>query len=802
MKKFFAILTAVISFWFTALPAQQNQLGRAEVVVLSGKILAPFVGTQDEKLALFAQTSNGVEVIPFQIDHRIKDGGKIRYLYPAGPLKDKFEPILAEMDELVFWSADAGERVNESALPEAVKKSEIEIKDPISGKSAYVYLLAFSDKAPRSNKYYVKYQPEEDRIEALYYNLDYPEDSKLSFTDLTITQQAGGSGEDFVVEAKYRVSVFITGTIIPYELDKKQLHSKVLAYSAGPIRARRKLVNYLELWMWLGSTSFAENVYTPSGFYVEVPVVGFSPVKFLTNLNTRWALELNSNALGMTFKSDKNIRGVKIDGSMSEDERNMNYSPPEWLLVEGKPGAVIRRPAKLSDRTLFLDLYYMDNAELNEENETEKGQIGSAGYYIPFAGRRGLKMRENIGDFFDVLPFYQTGDEQKFLERIANPLQIKTIETETANQLPAPKQYPKREEARKDVPAPSITYVGAEAPEIESQILPVIVMSSDNGFGGGLMYVHANPFNTGIRFMAQSWYTIKSYSLTEIKLGEERPQDGDFGWVLYGKYHLRPGRDFYGLGNDSERDDQTNFYDEIIMAEFRFNKRLFGPLWAGAFAEIHHEFTTHGEGDWAPDTFEAQWFPDLLGKGAFWTNRIGAFVMIDTRDSIYIPTKGGYYKLEYYSVPEWMGSDFNFEYWYLDLRQFITLRAPRKDILALRFQAKRGVAGPIPFYELAVAGSEYTLRGYYDGRFRDRDMLSINTELRHNLWKIFDIHLFYDIGRVYNDMFDEWRYIANDTHYAWGIGFRTTIPPNVVMRGDVGWSDTDQVFYFNWGQTF
>ncbi len=102
------------------------------------------------------------------------------------------------------------------------------------------------------------------------------------------------------------------------------------------------------------------------------------------------------------------------------------------------------------------------------------------------------------------------------------------------------------------------------------------------------------------------------------------------------------------------------------------------------------------------------------------------------------------------------------------------------------------MAGPIPFYELAVAGSEYTLRGYYDGRFRDRDMISINTELRHNLWKIFDIHFFYDIGRVYNDMFDEWRYIANDTHYAWGIGFRTTIPPNVVMRGDVGWSDTDQ----------
>jgi hypothetical protein len=450
-----------------------------------------------------------------------------------------------------------------------------------------------------------------------------------------------------------------------------------------------------------------------------------------------------------------------------------------------------------------MDMYYMDDAEYSEEPEDERGQIGAAGYYIPFAGRRGVKVEENVVDFFDVLPNYREGDEEKFLEKNSNPVRINVSGAMAANRLPGPAAWPEPRKARKDPPLPTYNYVGAEAPEIESQWLPVLVMSSDNGLGGGLMYVHANPFNTGIRFMSQAWYTIKSYSLFEIELGEERPQEGgNTGQIFYARYMLKPGRDFYGLGNLSERDNQTNFYDELSQLKYLINRRITGPLWLGAYAEMHREFTGHGEGDWAPDTYAPEWFPDLLGKGAYWTNRIGGFVLIDTRDSIYIPTEGGYYKIEYYSVPEWLGSDFNFEYWYLDLRQFITLRAPRKDILALRFQAQRAEGGPIPFFELAKAGSEYTLRGYFDGRFRDRDMMCVNTELRHNLWKIIDIHFFYDVGRVYNDMFDEWRYIANDTHNAWGTGFRITIPPNIVMRGDAGWSDTDQVFYFNWGQTF
>jgi len=798
------LISIIIFSAITTKAGQSNYPDRREVISLSGESLQQFFGKPIENLSVFAASPDGFEPVPFQVDERYRKGDKLFYAYTGGKHSRKDpDPNFDRDDEIVFWSADAGQKVSMDRWPANSHGVEIVVDDPISGAKVYVYVLAMPGEAPRSSKRYVKYDSQSDNVEALFYDIKYPDKHKIGFVDMSVSTEAGGSATDFIDEAKYRVDVKLAGTIIPYELNKEEVHSKVVAYIDGPVRVRRKVRNYIEMWLWLGSTSYSECVYTPAGFSVEIPVIGFSPIKGLTNLSTRWALELDASANGMVFKSDKNPDGAIIDGELSDKERELDYSPPEWIMLTGAHGTVLRRPGKLSDRTLYLDLYYMDNSKLDDPPEVETGQMGASGYFIPFAGRRGMKMRENIVEYYDILPNYAPGDETRFIERARRPLIITAREVAVTNPTGGPAERPEPKKARKDEPSPTFKYVGSEATAIESQVMPVIVMSSDNGLGGGLMYVHANPFNSGIRLTTQAWYTVKSYGVVELILGEEVPREGS-DWAWYGqlKYRIRPGRDFYGLGNDSDRDDQTNFYDEVSMTRLWAKRRIFGPVWLGAWVEGHREYTTDGDGDWCPNTFKKNQFPDLLGKGAYWTNRIGAFILHDTRDSYYIPTKGGYRMLEYYSVAKWLGSDWNFEYWYLDIRQFIPIRKPRADILALRLQAQHAEGGPIPFYELAIAGSEYTMRGYFEGRWRDRDMISINTEWRHNLWKIFDMHFFYDIGRVYNDMFEEGEHMATELHEAYGTGFRITIPPNIVMRGDIGWSDTDQVFYFNWGQTF
>lgn len=808
MRKIFLLFVSIVTATTIVAAIAAAQEGavkaRLEIVVVGGEPLSQLFGTQIENISLFAMNNGVFEPVPFQIDQRYKKGDELRYAYTGGKnAKADPDPKLDADDELVFWSGDAGDAVSMDTWPADSRGVGISVKDPLGGAVGYVYLLAFNDKAPRTDRRYIRYDPAKDRVETLYYNVGFPSKDKIGFVDMAINPEAGGDGEDFVDEAKYRVDVRLAGTILPYQLNKEDVSSKPEAWIDGPVRAMREVKNYVALWMWLGSTSHAASVFSPMGFYIEIPVAGFSPIKGLTNLSSRWALELNQSAKGMTFRSDKNAEPAAIDGALDEAERKLNYSPPEWLMISGKPGTIIRRPGKLSDKTLFIDLFYMDDAELKDPPEVEPGQIGASGYYIPFAGRRGMKMKENIVEFYDVLPNYAAGDEKQFLARTRNPLEIKVKEVVVSSEAAGPEEFPASQKKRKDEPTPSFKLIGADASEIESQIMPVIVMSSDNGLGGGLMYISSNPFDSHIRLTTQVWYTIKSYGVAELMLGEDVPRKGsDWAWIAAGRYRIRPGMDFYGLGSDTERDEQTNFYDELSSIRLWGKRRVFDHVWLGAYVEGRREFTGDGEGDWCPNTFAPKWYPDLYERGAFWTNRIGGFLLHDTRDSYYIPTKGGYRQIEYYSVPTWMGSDFSFEYWNLDLRQFIPIRQPRKDVLALRLQAMHAEGGPIPFNEMAIVGSEYTLRGYFNGRWRDRDMISVNTELRHNLWKIFDVNFFYDAGRVYNDMFQEGEHLGTDLRDAYGTGFRIAIPPNIVMRADIGWSKTDQVFYFNWGQTF
>jgi len=267
-------------------------------------------------------------------------------------------------------------------------------------------------------------------------------------------------------------------------------------------------------------------------------------------------------------------------------------------------------------------------------------------------------------------------------------------------------------------------------------------------------------------------------------------------------YSNRPGRDFYGVGNLSERDDQTNFYEERAFLNLWAKRRLYGSFWVGAGVQARHEFIGNGEGDWSPNTFSKNWFPDMMGKGEWWNNSISLSLMHDTKNENANPTKGGFRAIAYSSQPAWMGGDFTFETWGLDLRQYIALRKLRKDTLALRFQAVHTEGGPIPFYEMPVAGNAWTLRGYKDGRWRDRDTAVANFELRHNLWKAFDVNVFYDIGRVYGDMFQEGEHLLTDLHDAYGWGFRVQMPPNLILRLDFGFSKTDSTFYLDFGQTF
>ena len=69
-------------------------------------------------------------------------------------------------------------------------------------------------------------------------------------------------------------------------------------------------------------------------------------------------------------------------------------------------------------------------------------------------------------------------------------------------------------------------------------------------------------------------------------------------------------------------------------------------------------------------------------------------------------------------------------------------------------RSKAFLAGSSPFYLLPAMGSDEMMRGYYNGRFRDRNLLAGQTELRYRLTDRFGVVGFVGTGEVFHTTFD------------------------------------------------
>ena len=80
----------------------------------------------------------------------------------------------------------------------------------------------------------------------------------------------------------------------------------------------------------------------------------------------------------------------------------------------------------------------------------------------------------------------------------------------------------------------------------------------------------------------------------------------------------------------------------------------------------------------------------------------------------------------------------------------------------------------IPLYLLSEIGSDGTIRGYYRGRYRDKDALLTSLEYRYPIWcdhpNSLDAVLFVDAGQVSEDIVNEFR--RKNMRFGFGGGFR------------------------------
>lgn len=148
-----------------------------------------------------------------------------------------------------------------------------------------------------------------------------------------------------------------------------------------------------------------------------------------------------------------------------------------------------------------------------------------------------------------------------------------------------------------------------------------------------------------------------------------------------------------------------------------------------------------------------------------------------------------------------LGSRYHFTGVNTDIRSFKALN--KRDVLALQFTGNF-YSGNVPFNQMALMGGETIMRGYYFGRYRDKNMLAGQAEYRllpFPFSKRIGATVFASTAVVAPSISS---FRADNLKVSGGAGLRYLLFPkkDIFMRFDVGVTKEGPGFYFFTGEAF
>jgi len=235
--------------------------------------------------------------------------------------------------------------------------------------------------------------------------------------------------------------------------------------------------------------------------------------------------------------------------------------------------------------------------------------------------------------------------------------------------------------------------------------------------------------------------------------------------------------DFYGIGNATSQANKDLLGEHRFKLNLEAEKKigdyfLLGVVGGGFYYHFHDADATsiyHTD----PAVENKNGGPSIFG---------GPSVIFDSRNNNTYTTSGtivtAYLNLNQglFSNNNYQGGFFNIEY-----SGFFALS--KQLVLGFDVQEQSLVGGQSPFYLMPAMGSDEMMRGYYNGRFRDRNYLAGQTELRYRVSKRFGLDGFAATGEVFHSGFD-----AHDLKPDWGGGVRYffDVQKGLTIRADYG----------------
>lgn len=360
-----------------------------------------------------------------------------------------------------------------------------------------------------------------------------------------------------------------------------------------------------------------------------------------------------------------------------------------------------------------------------------------------------------------------------------------------------------------------VTLAVGETNKLTILPIPVLFYQAETGVGYGLGGLLSGRFGSDTLTRAsnarvQYWRTAKKQSLLQLTHtiytpGEKYYLNGEisaYDQLLY----------YYGKGNNTPTSNQSNLAYKLLIVNQRVQKAIAPNLFFGALYRLTDMSQIKAEG--TADDQGANYFlrdPRVSDRERMGTtvSGLGPVITLDTRDVALAAFRGDLLDASVVFNGKGLGSDYKFIRYQIDARHFQPVFSD-KTILALEFLGQFHT-GDVPFRELAgiganLGGALYNnanlLRGIYEQRYCDRQMMMFQAELRQHLFWRIDGAAFAGVGEVANGASD---FSVNGIRGSGGAGIRFNLIRrdrlNLRLDYAVG-AGTSPGIYFAIGEAF
>ncbi len=326
--------------------------------------------------------------------------------------------------------------------------------------------------------------------------------------------------------------------------------------------------------------------------------------------------------------------------------------------------------------------------------------------------------------------------------------------------------------------------------------LPLLFYTPETslGFGGAIVYnfkFKDEPASSTVSQLQVGFaYTLENQILfyTPYRIYFNNDKYLSYGELGFYKYFYR----FYGIGNDIDVDEFSIFeitYPRIrlnFLKEVASNFHIGARYWFDGYNNVDFDSDTNNIAD-----------PSITGIDGGIISGIGLVTNYDTRDNIFFPSEGLFIETVLLQNGEFLGSDFNYFNYSIDASKYFNVI--KDHVIAVNAYGNFYNGDP-PFFQMAFIGGTKKMRGYYEGTYRDKKLMMLQTEYRMPIFWRFGLVAFGGAGVVAPTFKD---FDFKNTRFTYGAGMRFRLNEDKVnLRFDAAFSPETSGFYLTVGEAF